>query len=162
MPHGRKDKKTKQGAKKRSKKPKKPRKRHRPARTIDAGFGRDFRRPRRFAMTPRRGPARVLHKHSAAFMLGALAQDLLTPLRPAPNWLTQRAPPFVPYDPWQEHRRHTRIADARQRAEIRREIEAERAGGAVARAAGAGPAYAPWGDIRRAAAQYDITGERYQ
>ena len=152
----------KQAKKPAKKKPKKKRQRRRRSRTIDAGFGRDFRRPRRFAMTPRRGPARVLHKHSAAFMLGALAQDLLTPLRPAPNWLTQRAPPFVPYDPWQEHRRHTRIADARQRAEIRREIEAERAGGAVARAAGTGPAYAPWGDIRRAAAQYDITGERYQ
>jgi len=134
MPHGRKDKKQRPAKKRPAKK---KRKRHRPARTIDAGFGRDFRRPRRFAMTPRRGPARVLHKHSAAFMLGALAQDLLTPLRPAPNWLTQRAPPFVPYDPWQEHRRHTRMADARRRAEIRREIEAERAeraGGAFARA----------------------------
>ena len=78
-------------------------------------------------MRPRRAPARVLHKNSAAFMLGALAQDMLTPLRPAPNWLTQRAPPFVPYDPWQEHRRHARIVDARQRAQMRREIRPSRA-----------------------------------
>ena len=73
------------------------------ARIVTPGFG-DFRRPRRFAFQPKRGPASVLHKHSAAFMLGALAQDMLTPMRPAPNWLTQRAPPFLPYDPWQEHR----------------------------------------------------------
>ena len=117
MPHGRKTKRPK------SKQP--PRKRKKRVKPIDPGFGRDFRRPRRFAMRPRRAPARVLHKHTAAFMLGALAQDMLTPLRPAPNWLTQRAPPFVPYDPWQEHRRHARRVDALQRAQMRREIEAE-------------------------------------
>ena len=125
MPHGRKTKRPK------SKQP--PRKRKKRVKPIDPGFGRDFRRPRRFAMHPRRAPASVLHKHTAAFMLGALAQDMLTPLRPAPNWLTQRAPPFVPYDPWQEHRRHARMVDARQRAQMRREIQAEQ-GGAVAQA----------------------------
>ena len=119
MPHGRKSKKPKS---------KQPRKRKKKVRPIDPGFGRDFRRPRRFAMRPRRAPAHVLHKHTTAFMLGALAQDMLTPLRPAPNWLTQRAPPFVPYDPWQEHRRHTRMVDARNRAQMRREIQAEQAG----------------------------------
>ena len=123
MPHGRKSKKPKS---------KQPRKRKKKVRPIDPGFGRDFRRPRRFAMRPRRAPARVLHKHTAAFMLGALAQDMLTPLRPAPNWLTQRAPPFVPYDPWQEHRRHTRMVDARRRAQMRREIQAEQGGAPVA------------------------------
>ena len=107
-------------------------------------------------MTPRRGPARVLHKHSAAFMLGALAQDLLTPMRPSPNWLTQRAPPFVPYDPWQEHRRHARMVDTRQRAQMRREIEAERAGAAIARA---GPA--PWAPETEPALRYDYAGRPY-
>ena len=134
MPHGRKSKKPK------SKQPR--RKRKKKVAPIDPGFGRDFRRPRRFAMRPRRAPARVLHKNSAAFMLGALAQDMLTPLRPAPNWLTQRAPPFVPYDPWQEHRRHARIVDARQRAQMRREIQAEQ-GGPPAAVAHAG--YAQYG-----------------
>ena len=131
MPHGRKSKKPKS---------KQPRKRKKKVRPIDPGFGRDFRRPRRFAMRPRRAPAHVLHKHTAAFMLGALAQDMLTPLRPAPNWLTQRAPPFVPYDPWQEHRRHTRMVDARNRAQMRREVQAEQ-GGAPAAVAHAGHAY---------------------
>ena len=129
MPHGRKSKKPK------SKQPR--RKRKKTGAPIDPGGGRDFRRPRRFAMRPRRAPARVLHKNSAAFMLGALAQDMLTPLRPAPNWLTQRAPPFVPYDPWQEHRRHAQIVDAKQRAQMRREIQAEQ-GGAPAAVAHAG------------------------
>ena len=131
MPHGRKSKKPRS---------KQPRKRKKKVRPIDPGFGRDFRRPRRFAMRPRRAPAHVLHKHTAAFMLGALAQDMLTPLRPAPNWLTQRAPPFVPYDPWQEHRRHTRMVDARNRAQMRREVQAEQ-GGAPAAVAHAGHAY---------------------
>ena len=131
MPHGRKSKKPRS---------KQPRKRKKKVRPIDPGFGRDFRRPRRFAMRPRRAPAHVLHKHTAAFMLGALAQDMLTPLRPAPNWLTQRAPPFVPYDPWQEHRRHTRMVDARNRAQMRREIQAEQAGPPAA-VAHAGHAY---------------------
>ena len=139
MPHGRKTKKPK-SKQPRHKQPR--RKRKKKVRAIDPGFGRDFRRPRRFAMRPRRAPASVLHKHSAAFMLGALAQDMLTPLRPAPNWLTQRAPPFVPYDPWQEHRRHAQIVDAKQRAQMRREIQAEQ-GGAPAAVAHAG--YAQYG-----------------
>ena len=129
MPHGRKTKKPK-SKQPRHKQPR--RKRKKKVRAIDPGFGRDFRRPRRFAMRPRRAPASVLHKHSAAFMLGALAQDMLTPLRPAPNWLTQRAPPFVPYDPWQEHRRHAQIVDAKQRAQMRREIQAEQGGAPAA------------------------------
>ena len=129
MPHGRKTKKPK-SKQPRHKQPR--RKRKKKVRAIDPGFGRDFRRPRRFAMRPRRAPASVLHKHSAAFMLGALAQDMLTPLRPAPNWLTQRAPPFVPYDPWQEHRRHAQSVDAKQRAQMRREIQAEQGGAPAA------------------------------
>ena len=85
-------------AKKQAKRPKRKRRRKRKtARIITPGFG-DFRRPRRFAHQPRRGPASVLHKHSAAFMLGALAQDMLTPMRPAPNWLTPRAALFAV--PW--------------------------------------------------------------
>ena len=40
----------------------------------------------------------------------------------------------MPYDPWQEHRRHARMVDARQRAQMRREIQAEQGGGAVAHA----------------------------
>ena len=137
MPHGRKTKKPK-SKQPRRKQPR--RKRKKKVRAIDPGFGRDFRRPRRFAMRPRRAPASVLHKNSAAFMLGALAQDMLTPLRPAPNWLTQRAPPFVPYDPWQEHRRHAQIVDAKQRAQMRREIQAEQ-GGVPAAVAHVGHAY---------------------
>ena len=39
----------------------------------------------------------------------------------------------MPYDPWQEHRRHARMVDTRKRAEAAR-IEAERAGAAIARA----------------------------
>ena len=124
MPHGRKTKKPKI---------KQPRKRKKKVRPIDPGFGRDFRRPRQFAMRPRRAPARVLHKHTTAFMLGALAR-ICSHLCAPPNWLTQRAPPFVPYDPWQEHRRHTRMVDARNRAQMRREIQAEQGGGAVAHA----------------------------
>ena len=123
MPHAHKPKKAKR----------KRRRKRKTTRIITPGFG-DFRRPRRFAHQPRRGPASVLHKHSAAFILGALAQDLLTPIRPAPNWLTQRAPPFVPYDPWQEHRRHAQIV--KQRAQMRREIQAEQ--GAPAAVAHAG------------------------
>ena len=129
------------------------------ARIVTPGFG-DFRRPRRFAFQPKRGPASVLHKHSAAFMLGALAQDLLTPMRPAPNWLTQRAPPFLPYDPWQEHRRHTRMVDARQRAQMRREIQAELGHGPPAAVAHAAP-YPSWGEIGRAADRYRYTGDPY-
>ena len=158
MPHAPKAKKQA----KQAKRPKRKRRRKRKtARIITPGFG-DFRRPRRFAHQPKRGPASVLHKHSAAFMLGALAQDMLTPMRPAPNWLTQRAPPFLPYDPWQEHRRHTRMVDARQRAQMRREIQAElRPAGAPAAVARAAPAYASWGEIGRAADQYDYTRDRY-
>ena len=103
----------------------------------------------------------MLHKHSAAFMLGALAQDMLTPMRPAPNWLTQRAPPFLPYDPWQEHRRHTRMVDARQRAQMRREIEAELRPGAPAAVARAAPPFPSWGEIGRAADRYRYTGDPY-
>ena len=159
MPHAPKAKKQ---AKPKPKAKRKRRKRKRKtARIITPGFG-DFRRPRRFAHQPRRGPASVLHKHSAAFMLGALAQDLLTPIRPAPNWLTQRAPPFLPYDPWQEQRRHARVSDARQRAQMRREIQAElRPAGAPAAVAHAAPPYAPWGEIGRAAEQYRYTGSPY-
>ena len=155
MPHAHKPKAKPKKAKR------KRRRKRKTARIITPGFG-DFRRPRRFAHQPRRGPASVLHKHSAAFMLGALAQDMLTPMRPAPNWLTQRAPPFLPYDPWQEHRRHTRMVDARQRAQMRREIQAElRPAGAPAAVARAAPAYAPWGEIGRAAEQYRYTGSPY-
>ena len=126
------------------------------ARIVTPGFG-DFRRPRRFAFQPKRGPASVLHKHSAAFMLGALAQDMLTPMRPAPNWLRR---PFLPYDPWQEHRRHTRMVDARQRAQMRREIQAELGHGPPAAVAHAAP-YPSWGEIGRAADRYRYTGDPY-
>ena len=163
MPHAHKPKAKPKKAKR------KRRRKRKTAKVITPGFG-DFRRPRRFAFQPKRGPASVLHKHSAAFMLGALAQDMLTPMRPAPNWLTQRAPPFLPYDPWQEQRRHTRIADDRQRAQMRREIEAELRPGApaaVARAAPPAPPFRPyarypsWGEIGRAADRYRYTGDPY-
>ena len=69
MPHAPKAK-----PKPKAKRPKRKRRRKRKtARIITPGFG-DFRRPRRFAHQPKRGPASVLHKHSAAFMLGALAR----------------------------------------------------------------------------------------
>ena len=97
------------GRKSKKPKSKQPRKRKKKVRPIDPGFGRDV-------------------------CCTSTPPDMLTPLRPAPNWLTQRAPPFVPYDPWQEHRRHTRMVDARNRAQMRREIQAEQGGGAVAHA----------------------------
>ena len=84
MPHA-----SKAKSKPKAKRPKRKRRRKRKtARIITPGFG-DFRRPRRFAHLQTRARQRL-----AQALLGALAQDLLTPIRPAPNWLTPRAPSY--------------------------------------------------------------------
>ena len=84
-----------------------------------------FRKRRRFAAQPLRGPAEVLHQTKTEYqMLGELARQLLGPRYPPPNKLTQQGPPFLPYDPW-AHQRRLIQDDEKMRIAMRREARRE-------------------------------------
>ena len=116
--HGR-PKKARKKAKK-TKTPKKKRKRKVVAR--QAPMVR--RRRRRFASVAGRPPAEAMLRYNPYHLLGSLAQDLMQPQRPGPNWITQKGPPFLPYDPWAEQRKRTQHAEQQMLERLTRQAQA--------------------------------------
>ena len=81
-----------------------------------------FRKRRRYAAQPLRGPADVLHHTKPAYvMLAELARQLLGPRYPPPNKITQQGPPFLSYDPWAQQRQTIQNEETRRVAAMRRE-----------------------------------------
>ena len=94
------------GRRKRKKRSARKKKRvKRAKRHVSARYAPGFRKRRRYAAQPLRGPAEVLHHSKIEYhMLGELARQLMGPRYPPPNKLTQQGPPFLSYDPWAQQR----------------------------------------------------------
>jgi len=85
---------------------------------------RPARRRRRYASMPRRPPAEAMLRYNPYHLIGSLAQDLMQPQRPGPNWITQKGPPFLPYDPWAEQRKRTQHAEQQMLERLTRQAQA--------------------------------------
>ena len=109
-------------ARKKAKKTPKKKKRRRKVVARQAPMVR--RRRRRFASVAGRPPAEAMLRYNPYHLLGSLAQDLMQPQRPGPNWITQKGPPFLPYDPWAEQRKRTQHAEQQMLERLTRQAQA--------------------------------------
>ena len=115
----------KKGRKKSKPKKRKAKAKKRKARTpAPAPVVRPARRRRRYASVPGRPPAEAMLRYNPYHLLGSLAQDLMRPQRSGPNWITQKGPPFLPYDPWAEQRKRTQHAEQQMLERLTRQAEA--------------------------------------
>ena len=116
--------KRKHGRRKRRKKSERKKKRRsRSSRHVASRHVPGFRKRRRYAAQPLRGPADVLHHNKTEYaLLGQLARQLLGPRYPPPNKLTQQGPPFLSYDPWSQQRRAIQ-AEEKNKELVRRQAQ---------------------------------------